>query len=157
MIDRYTLPEFKELWSDQTKFQTQWKVEFKVLEAMEEYGDIPFGVCDRIKSSEHFDKLLDVKRIYELEGTPDTVARNSLPEQTADLFEGLMQDRQAEIGAIIKYNVAIATAVASGDNATRDILAGILADEDDHLLDIERRLVQISQVTRPQWLSLQIG
>lgn len=69
MIERYTLPEFKELWSDQNKFQTQWKVEFKALEAMEKYGDISAGVCDRIKSSEHFGKLLDVKRIYELEET----------------------------------------------------------------------------------------
>ena len=120
------------------------------------YGTFVGYIDERIGDErKHADML--VKRIYELEGTPDTVARNSLPEQTADLFEGLMQDRQAEIGAIIKYNVAIATAVASGDNATRDILAGILADEDDHLLDIERRLIQITQVTRPQWLSLQIG
>ena len=42
-------------------------------------------------------------------------------------------------------------------SATRALLEGILKDEDDHLLDIEKRLVQIAQVQLAQWLSLQIG
>ena len=93
-----------------------------------------------------------VKRIYEIGGTPDTVKRN-LVIVGADLPGGL--DRVAEEGAIAKYNTAIELAAKCCDNATRDLLAANLKDEDDHLRDIEMRLVQIAQMQPDQWLSTQ--
>ena len=119
------------------------------------YGVFVTYIDERIADEQAHAELL-IKRIYELEGVPNTVRRNTVTV-AADLFNGLGNDRLAEIGAVAKYNEAIALAEASGDNATRALLEGILKDEDDHLLDIEKRLVQIAQVQLAQWLSLQIG
>ena len=102
----------------------------------------------------HADML--IRRIYELEGVPVTTTRNEV-RTNSDLFNALLDDRMAEIGAIAKYNAAIKIAVQSGDDATRDMLTSILKDEDDHLLDLEKLLVQIAQVQLPQWLSMQIS
>lgn len=120
------------------------------------YGVFVTYIAERTDDErKHVQRL--IKRICELGGTPDTTARNPLPEPAGDLITGLHQDRLAEMGAIAKYNHAVQIATEDGDNATRAMLEEILQDEDDHLLDIERRLVQIAQVTAPQWLSMQIG
>lgn len=119
------------------------------------YGVFVTYIDERISDERSHAELL-IKRIYELEGVPNTVLRNTVTV-AADLFNGLGNDRLAEIGAVAKYNEAIDLAEACGDNATRALLEGILKDEDDHLLDIEKRLVQIAQVQLAQWLSLQIG
>lgn len=113
-------------------------------------------IAERIGDEEKHAKAL-IRRIYELEGVPDTVARNPVNVAPNDIIDGLRNDREAEIGAIAKYNEAIRMAADSGDNATRDMLEGILKDEDDHLIDIEKRLVQAALVTPAQWLSTQIG
>lgn len=97
-----------------------------------------------------------IKRIYELEGEPDTVARNPVNVSQADIIAGLTFDKAAEEGAIQKYNDAIKIAQASNDDATREMLTAILKDENDHLVDIEARLVQAALVTPAQWLSTQI-
>jgi len=119
------------------------------------YGIFAAYVAERTEDERKHAKAL-IQRIYELEGTPDTRTRNPVA-YTTSLLDGLSHDRAAEVGAIAKYNSAIAIAVSLGDNATRDMLVANLKDEDDHLLDIEKRLVQAAQVTPAQWLSTQIG
>lgn len=119
------------------------------------YGVFVTYIDERIDDEIKHSRAL-IRRIYELGGTPDTVARNEV-YHAANMLEGLTHDRAAEQGAIEKYNTAIAFATATGDNATRDLLVDILKDEDDHLIDIEKRLVQIAQTQYPQWLSTQIG
>lgn len=111
-------------------------------------------IAERIADERKHAKAL-IQRIYELEGVPDTKTRNPV-HQSADLIAGLGLDLTAEQGAIKKYNAAIELAVAVGDNVTRDLLVANLKDEDDHLLDIEKRLEQIQQVQAGQWLSTQI-
>ncbi|MEL6158251.1 MAG: adenylosuccinate lyase [Cyanobacteria bacterium J06623_5] len=63
MIERYTLPEMGELWTDQYKFQTWLQVEIAVCEAQAQLGRIPAEAVETIKAKANF----DVERILEIE------------------------------------------------------------------------------------------
>ncbi len=63
MIERYTLPEMGELWTDQYKFQTWLQVEIAVCEAQAKLGKIPAEAVETIKEKANF----DVDRILEIE------------------------------------------------------------------------------------------
>ncbi len=63
MIERYTLPEMGELWTEAYKFQTWLQVEIAVCEAQAELGYIPAAAVEIIKEKAAFDP----KRILEIE------------------------------------------------------------------------------------------
>jgi adenylosuccinate lyase len=63
LIERYTLPEMGDLWTDNYKFKTWLQVEVAVCEAQAELGYIPSDAIDEIKSKANFDE----KRIAEIE------------------------------------------------------------------------------------------
>ena len=63
MIERYTLPEMGELWTDEYKFQTWLQVEIAVCEAQAQLGRIPKEAVETIKEKAKF----DVERILEIE------------------------------------------------------------------------------------------
>ncbi|MBE9077575.1 adenylosuccinate lyase [Romeria aff. gracilis LEGE 07310] len=63
MIERYTLPEMGELWTDHYKFKTWLQVEIAVCEAQAELGQIPQDAVDTIKAKANF----EVERILEIE------------------------------------------------------------------------------------------
>jgi len=63
MIDRYSLPKMKAVWSEQNKFQSWLDVEIAVCEAQERAGKIPKGVTQKIKARAKF----SVERIEEIE------------------------------------------------------------------------------------------
>ena len=63
MIERYTLPEMGELWTDQYKFQTWLQVEIAVCEAQAQLGRIPAAAVETIKEKANF----EVARILEIE------------------------------------------------------------------------------------------
>lgn len=65
MIERYTLPEMGELWSERNKFQKWWDVELAVCEIHAEMGTIPREALAEIKSRGSF----TVDRINEIEKT----------------------------------------------------------------------------------------
>jgi adenylosuccinate lyase len=64
MIPRYTPPEFADLWSDETKFRTWFRVELEVCRSMEKCGIIPQKTTSFI---ERIGSKIDPKRIYEIE------------------------------------------------------------------------------------------
>jgi len=68
----------------------------------------------------------------------------------------LANDHDAEVDAIKSYNDAIKLAGDVKDFATREILEGILGDEDRHVDDIEALQNQIEQMTLPIFLTTQI-
>ena len=55
MIERYTLPEMGELWTDEYKFKTWLQVEIAVCEAQAELGYIPPEAVAEIKAKASFD------------------------------------------------------------------------------------------------------
>ena len=63
MIERYTLPEMGELWTDEYKFKTWLQVEIAVCEAQAKLGRIPKEAVETIKEKANF----DVDRILEIE------------------------------------------------------------------------------------------
>ncbi|MEO1591867.1 MAG: adenylosuccinate lyase [Cyanobacteria bacterium J06632_22] len=63
MIERYTLPEMGQLWTDEYKFKTWLQVEIAVCEAQAELGRIPADAVEEIKAKANF----DVARILEIE------------------------------------------------------------------------------------------
>ncbi|SJZ80975.1 adenylosuccinate lyase [Selenihalanaerobacter shriftii] len=63
MIDRYTLPAMKKIWSEENKFAKWLEIEVAVCEALGELGDIPQEDVDKIKENSTF----TVDRIKEIE------------------------------------------------------------------------------------------
>ncbi|TVQ55201.1 MAG: adenylosuccinate lyase [Spirulina sp. DLM2.Bin59] len=63
MIERYTLPEMGQLWTDAYKFKTWLQVEIAVCEAQAELGYIPTEAVEVIKTKANFDPA----RILEIE------------------------------------------------------------------------------------------
>jgi bacterioferritin len=106
-----------------------------------------------IDEMKHAEKL--IARIIFLEGRPIV---NELRKMSigAEVPKMLASDRGLELGAVKSYNQAIATCVEVGDNATREILEGILKDEDRHIDQIEERQDQIEQMGLGVFLNAQI-
>jgi adenylosuccinate lyase len=65
MIDRYTLPEMKRIWSDENRFAKWLEIEILAAEAMAELGRIPAEAARVIRERARF----DVGRILEIEKT----------------------------------------------------------------------------------------
>jgi adenylosuccinate lyase len=63
LIERYTLPEMGNLWTDEFKFKTWLQVEIAVCEAQAELGYIPADAVETIKAKAQFDP----QRILEIE------------------------------------------------------------------------------------------
>ncbi len=107
-----------------------------------------------INEMKHAETL--IARILFLEGMPVVTKLNSV-HIGSDVAKMLEYDREKEVFAIESYNAAIKLAGEVKDFATREILEGILQDEDDHLDKIEELQDQVSQMTLPIFLSTQVG
>jgi len=106
-----------------------------------------------VEEMKHAEKL--IARILFMEGTP-VVNRLAPIKIGADVPKQFASDHAAELGAVETYNAAIKLAVEVGDNATRELLEGILHDEDRHVDDIEAKQDQIGQLGVQMFLSQQI-
>ena len=63
MIDRYTMPKMREIWSEENKFRKWLEVEIAACEAWASLGKIPREALAKIKRKAGF----DIKRINEIE------------------------------------------------------------------------------------------
>ncbi|HBY75555.1 MAG TPA: adenylosuccinate lyase, partial [Cyanobacteria bacterium UBA11148] len=63
MIERYTLPEMGELWTETYKLKTWLQVEIAVCEAKAELGEIPAEAVEEIKAKANFNP----QRVLEIE------------------------------------------------------------------------------------------
>lgn len=63
MIERYALPEIKQIWSQENKYRKWLDVEIHACEAMAELGLIPAGALENIKAKADF----NVQRVDEIE------------------------------------------------------------------------------------------
>ena len=96
-----------------------------------------------------------ISRMLFLEGQP-VVSKLGDIHIGADVPGQFDADLGAEMGAVKKYNEAVALAQTVGDNASREMLEKILKDEDGHLDEIEAQRDQIAQMGIEQYLSQQI-
>jgi len=63
MIDRYSRPEMRELWSDRARYEAWLRVELAACEAMEAQGLVPAGTAATIRGK----VSIDPRRILEIE------------------------------------------------------------------------------------------
>jgi bacterioferritin len=106
-----------------------------------------------IEEMKHAEKLIG--RILFLEGIP-IVSDLKKINIGADVPKMFGSDHALENGAIKSYNSAIQLCGDSRDFATREILEGILQDEDKHIDGIEEVQDQIRQMSIQVFLSTQL-
>jgi bacterioferritin len=117
------------------------------------YGRLHKAVEKRaVDEMKHAEKLIG--RILFLEGTP-VVSELKKIHIGSDVPKQFVNDLAAEMTAIRNYNSAIAVATDVGDNATREMLGGILKEEDGHVNEIEEKVDQIDQMGVQNFLATQ--
>lgn len=90
MIDRYTTPEMKTLWSEANRYRAWLEVELAATEAWEALGDVPEGVAARIRDALK-DRPLDeafAERVAEIE----TQTKHDIVAFTRALTERVGED-----------------------------------------------------------------
>ena len=103
-----------------------------------------------IDEMKHAEKL--ISRILFLEGTPVVDKLNKM--HISDTVPGMLEnDRKAEVEAIKSYNETIRLAAELLDNGTKELLDGILQDEEAHINYIEEQLEQIAQMGLEHYLT----
>ena len=107
-----------------------------------------------INEMKHGEKLIE--RILFLEGTP-IVSELRKMSIGADVPKMFASDHILEADAIKAYNTAIQLCGDEKDFATREILEGILNDEDKHIDEIEAIQDEIGQMGLQVFLSTKIG
>ncbi len=106
-----------------------------------------------IDEMKHAEKL--IARILFLEGLP-IVSRLNPIHVGPDVKRQFEHDIEAEVGAIRAYNDAILLCGNAGDFGTRELLEGILRDEEDHLDWLEAQVDQIKQMGYEIYLTQQL-
>jgi bacterioferritin len=106
-----------------------------------------------IEEMKHAEKLIG--RILFLEGTP-IMTEPIRVVIGSEIYQQVLNDRDAETNTIRAYNEMIALAAEVNDHATRDMLVEILRDEDRHMDEIEVLQGQIDQMGLPVFLTTQV-
>lgn len=106
-----------------------------------------------IAEMKHAEKLIE--RILFLEGTPVVSNLNTITIG-GDIPGQIANDHALEIDTVKMYNKAIVLAGELLDYATRDVLVGILNDEDAHVDELEELQDQIEQMSLKQFLTTQV-
>jgi bacterioferritin len=108
---------------------------------------------ESIGEMKHADDLIE--RILFLDGIPNMqrLAKVAVGETPA---EQLRLDLALEYDAQKRFNQAIALSVELGDNATREMLDGMLTSEEEHIDWLEAQLTLIEQVGEKMYLAQQI-
>ncbi|MBE0534324.1 MAG: bacterioferritin [Phycisphaerae bacterium] len=118
------------------------------------YGKLHDSVEKRAYTEmKHAESLIE--RILYLEGMPIV---SNLDE--IHIGSDVAKQHQSDIGlekhAVAQYNEAIGLATQKGDNGTRELLTGILEQEEEHIDELEARLDQIQQMGIQNYLSQQV-
>lgn len=126
------------------------RARYKNLQFNELVEYIDERIADEVK---HYNAVLD--RIFYLRGTP--VAGRLDPVNIAyDIPGTFSADAASETTAIQTYNQAIVLAVELKDDGTRKLLEDNLADEEDHLDDLQAKLDQVALTGLPVFLGQMI-
>ena len=118
------------------------------------YGRLAHKVREEsVGEMKHADELIE--RILFLEGVPN-MQRLDKVRVGETVREQFALDLKLEQVAVTRFNKAIALAVELGDNTTRDLLAGMLKSEEEHVDWLESQLELIEQVGEQNYLAQQI-
>jgi bacterioferritin len=108
---------------------------------------------ESIDEMKHADRL--TKRILELEGLPNLqdLGKLYIGENVEEILRG---DLKVEHIAHPLYKEAIGYCESCGDYVTRDLLAAILASEEEHIGWLETQLTLIDRLGLPGYLQAQL-
>ena len=109
---------------------------------------------ESIGEMKHAEKLLE--RILFLEGTPE-IARYDVIRVGTDVKEQFENDLKLEMNGVKHYNSLVELAVKVGDNGTRELVAPILLESEEHVDWLETQLFRIEKVGIENYLSEQMG
>jgi adenylosuccinate lyase len=91
MIERYSRPQMKKIWSEESKFDQWLKVEIAVCEAWAELGEIPQEAIPKIrKASYNLDRIAEFLQVthHDMTAFTSSVAE-SLGEESRFIHLGL--------------------------------------------------------------------
>lgn len=109
---------------------------------------------ESIGEMKHADRLIE--RILFLEGVPE-IARYDVIRVGADVKEQFENDLKLESNGVKLYNELMELAVRLKDNGTRDLVAPILAESEEHVDWLETQLSLITSVGLQNYLQSQMG
>src|SRR5437762_3327703 len=102
----------------------------------------------------HAEKLID--RILFLEGVPE-IARYDVIRVGTDVKEQFENDLQLEMKGVQQYNALVELCVRLKDNGTRELVAPILVESEEHVDWLETQLGLIEAVGLQNYLSEKMG
>ena len=102
----------------------------------------------------HAEKLID--RILFLDGTPDISTYDVIRVGT-DVNEQFENDLKLEMGGVKQYNLLVDLCVRVLDNGTRELVAPILEESEEHVDWLETQLGLIKAVGMQNYLSEKMG
>jgi bacterioferritin len=102
----------------------------------------------------HADKLID--RILFLEGVPE-IARYDVIRVGIDVKEQFESDLKLELGGVKQYNALAELCVRLQDNGTRELIAPILVESEEHVDWLETQLGLIEAVGIQNYLAEMMG
>ena len=108
---------------------------------------------ESIDEMKHADSLIE--RILFLEGVPNM--QRLYPVRVGETVKEQFElDLQTERESIKRLNDGLATCVGVGDNGTRELLAHILVDEEEHADWLETQLEAVRQIGVENYLTEQL-
>lgn len=96
-----------------------------------------------------------IERILFLDATPNLTEPMQLTIGQ-NVKQQIASDLKLEIGAVAMYNNAIKVARDEGDDASRELFARLLKDEEAHVDWLEAQLHQIAELGYERYLSQQV-
>jgi bacterioferritin len=102
----------------------------------------------------HAEKLID--RILFLEGVPE-IARYDVIRVGTNVKEQFEHDLRLEKAGVLLYNQAVDLCAKVLDNGSRELLAGILVESEEHVDWLETQLGLIESVGLQNYLTEQMG
>ncbi len=108
---------------------------------------------ESIEEMQHAEKLME--RILLLDGTPNMSDYFKI-NIGQNVKAQLQNDLQVEHEAVKRLNAGIETCVSAGDNGSRDLLEGILTDEEEHIDWLEGQLHAIGEMGIENYLAQQL-
>jgi bacterioferritin len=109
---------------------------------------------ESIGEMKHAELLID--RILFLDGTPE-IARYDVIRVGSDIKEQFENDLVLEVGGVKHYNAVVELCVKLMDNGTRELVAPILVESEEHVDWLETQLGLIKSVGLQNYLTEQIG
>jgi adenylosuccinate lyase len=126
MIERYTLPEMGQLWTEESKFQKWLEVEIAVCEVHAEMGTIPREALEQIKARAKF----SVERINEIEKTTN----HDVIAFTTNLAENI-----GEAARFVHYGLTSSDVVDTANALLLRAACDILLEKIEALLEVLKR------------------